>query len=147
MHALDLGNNGMTEASAASLAAFQDRHPDLRDLNLYMNQIGSAGLKKVPAPTTCTTCHRATDSATCLTLPAGPQETVFAAGNLRDPGPAHTRSAETSRRRHLTSCLCDVLVACRSCASMNDWCVAYADLGSTERQQMLRSIGRGRQQH
>ncbi len=87
MHALDLGNNGMTETSAASLAAYQDRHPDLRDLNLYMNQIGSAGLNKVPAPTAYTTCGRSTDSATCLTLPAGLQEAVSRVGNLSGPGP------------------------------------------------------------
>jgi Ran GTPase-activating protein (RanGAP) involved in mRNA processing and transport len=47
MEVLDLGNNGMTESSAISLAACLQKHRDLRDLNLYMNAIGSDGLEKV----------------------------------------------------------------------------------------------------
>ena len=47
MQVLDLGNNGMTETSAAALAAYLEQHGDLRDLNLYMNAIGSDGLEKV----------------------------------------------------------------------------------------------------
>lgn len=114
MHALDLGNNGMTETSAASLAAYQDRHPDLRDLNLYMNQIGSAGLNKVPAPTACTTCHRTTDSATCLTSPAG-----VARDYLRSWKPACPRSRlgkirggveEATLREQLVQCAGHMLV-------------------------------------
>lgn len=44
---LDLGNNNMSGSSAASLAAYLEKHRDLRDLNLYMNAIGSDGLEKV----------------------------------------------------------------------------------------------------
>lgn len=47
MEVLDLGNNSMSESSAASLAAYLEKHRDLRDLNLYMNAIGSDGLQKV----------------------------------------------------------------------------------------------------
>lgn len=47
MHVLDLGNNSMTAEGAASLAAYMEKHRELKDLNLYMNDIGSAGLEKV----------------------------------------------------------------------------------------------------
>jgi Leucine Rich repeat len=47
MHVLDMGNNSMTAEGAASLAAYMETHRELKDLNLYMNDIGSAGLEKV----------------------------------------------------------------------------------------------------
>ncbi len=47
MEVLDLGNNGMSAEAAASLAGFMTKHRGLRDLNLYMNDIGSEGLQKV----------------------------------------------------------------------------------------------------
>lgn len=47
MHVLDLGNNSMTAEGATALAAFMERHREVKDLNLYMNDIGSAGLQKV----------------------------------------------------------------------------------------------------
>lgn len=47
MHVLDLGNNSMTAEGAALLALVMEKHGELRDLNLYMNDIGSAGLSKV----------------------------------------------------------------------------------------------------
>jgi Leucine Rich repeat len=47
MHQLDMGNNSMTAEGAASLAAYMETHRELRELNLYMNDIGSAGLEKV----------------------------------------------------------------------------------------------------
>ena len=49
MHVLDMGNNSMTAEGAASLAAYMETHRELKDLNLYMNDIGSAGLEKVPS--------------------------------------------------------------------------------------------------
>ena len=50
MHVLDLGNNEMSVEGAAALAAYLERHRELRDLNLYMNDIGSSGLDKVASP-------------------------------------------------------------------------------------------------
>ena len=51
MHVLDLGNNEMSAEGATALAAYLERHRELKDLNLYMNDIGSSGLDKVPPPT------------------------------------------------------------------------------------------------
>lgn len=47
MHVLDLGNNSMTAEGATALATCMEKHRELKDLNLYMNDIGSAGLEKV----------------------------------------------------------------------------------------------------
>jgi len=47
MHVLDLGNNSMTAEGATALATCMEKHRELKDLNLYMNDIGRAGLEKV----------------------------------------------------------------------------------------------------
>jgi Leucine Rich repeat len=47
MFQLDMGNNSMTAEGAASLASYMEAHRELKELNLYMNDIGSAGLEKV----------------------------------------------------------------------------------------------------
>jgi hypothetical protein len=44
---LDFGNNSISEAGVASLAQLLAVKPHLKELNLYMNDIGNSGAAKV----------------------------------------------------------------------------------------------------
>ena len=47
MHVLDLGNNSISREGASALAAYMKKSSGLKELNLYMNDIGTAGITQV----------------------------------------------------------------------------------------------------
>ncbi len=47
MHVLDLGNNSISREGASALAAYMKKSSGLKELNLYMNDIGTAGITEV----------------------------------------------------------------------------------------------------
>ena len=47
MHVLDLGNNSISKEGASALAAYMKKSSALKELNLYMNDIGTAGITQV----------------------------------------------------------------------------------------------------
>ncbi len=49
MRLLDLGNNSMGEAGAAAMTRLLAAKRSLKELNLYMNDIGDAGVSRVRA--------------------------------------------------------------------------------------------------
>lgn len=51
---LDLGNNSLTPDAADVLARLLYQKPSLKDLNLYMNELGNAGIARLaPALAGC----------------------------------------------------------------------------------------------
>lgn len=47
LHTLDLGNNSLTDEGGAAIARLLAGKKTLRDVNLYMNDIGNSGVTKV----------------------------------------------------------------------------------------------------
>ena len=47
MHVLDLGNNSISREGASALAAYMKKSTGLKELNMYMNDIGTAGITEV----------------------------------------------------------------------------------------------------
>ena len=47
MQVLDLGNNSVSREGASALAAYMKKSSGLKELNLYMNDIGTAGITEV----------------------------------------------------------------------------------------------------
>ena len=47
MHVLDLGNNSISREGASALAAYMKKSVGLKELNMYMNDIGTAGITDV----------------------------------------------------------------------------------------------------
>lgn len=52
MHVLDMGNNGISREGASALAKYMAKSKSLKELNLYMNDIGTAGITEVSS-----SCH------------------------------------------------------------------------------------------
>ena len=44
MHVLDLGNNSISREGASALAKYMAKSKTLRELNVYMNDFGTAGI-------------------------------------------------------------------------------------------------------
>ena len=60
MHVLDMGNNSISKDGAKALADYMAKSKTLKELNLYMNDIGTAGITDVrlAMPTAwCSTAH------------------------------------------------------------------------------------------
>lgn len=49
MHVLDMGNNSIGRGGASALAKYLAKSKSLKELNLYMNDIGTAGITEARA--------------------------------------------------------------------------------------------------
>lgn len=51
MHVLDMGNNSIGREGASALAKYMAKSKTLKELNLYMNDVGTAGITEVRTAT------------------------------------------------------------------------------------------------
>ena len=56
MHVLDIGNNSISKEGASALAKYMKKSSGLKELNMYMNDIGTAGITEVRHATDSTCC-------------------------------------------------------------------------------------------